>query len=175
MLAMIGVSLGMPSCVGGIRLDPSPSDSHLVVRGVRPDPPPPKPPTAVRVGPDSERLKVEIADAGKNTLDVSVDYNCPFADGELRLIFCDAAQQRAVVTSQPELHLMSNGKGKITFSAENKAGTADWIIVQLKSTGEKCRGTLVYKAALSDFEPGEYRFQDCAIWKVQAYHKVWKA
>jgi hypothetical protein len=138
----------------------------------------------VRVPHQHQRLNIEIADRGTDAVTVKVKYDCPFESGEVTII-CGHGRgpEGTAVTCRPERMTASKGAGEAAFSVEGKGGATQSILVQLRSTIDQCErrsfGLMTQKglgkALLSD-QPGEYQvagLEDCAIYKVVEFHKVW--
>jgi len=135
-----------------------------------------------RVPPEEERLKVDVANSGKYAAAATVDYECPFEDGEIVATFGPGPDSKgARVACNPLITLVSKGKGKIVFTGEGKGGKTEWLLVRLLNAAKQCEAR--YSAPftpddlklIAALQPGEYKVDDCAIYRIAKFHKVWPA
>jgi hypothetical protein len=183
MLALIG--LGLPGCSSEttepqrmqIKVTLPDDERYLRVTGTRPDDPRiPGARTIDIIRSAYDLLRINPVEKGPNRVDVVVDYECPFDNGEITISFHkDAVLDVSKIEYRPQVIPVSKGKGEVTFRATGTSEDTRWLYALLLNSSRQHARAWQWHASSVNYQPGEYLVEDCLILRLIEFQKAWSA
>ena len=152
-------------------------EKYLRVTGTRPDDPRiPGARTIDIIRSAYDLLRINPVEKGPNRVDVVVDYECPFDNGEITISFHkDAVLDVSKIEYRPQVIPVSKGKGQITFHATGTTGDTRWLYALLLNSSRQHARAWQWHASSVNYEPGEYLVEEVLILRLIEYQKTWSA